>query len=71
MRRLLCLLPLRAKLAHGGAGDRDAARRLDQPENRSRADPGSHAIRERPAADVAVVPADAYEYRHLRILAQP
>jgi hypothetical protein len=23
------------------------------------------------AADIAVVPADAYEYRHLRILAQP
>ena len=38
-----CLLPLGAKSAHGGAGDRDAARRLDQPENRSSADPGSHA----------------------------
>lgn len=40
---LACLFPLGAKLARGGAGDRDAARRLNQPENRSSADLGSHA----------------------------
>jgi hypothetical protein len=56
-----------------GAGDRGccgAARQL--AENRSSADSGSHAkIMSGRADDVAVVPADAYEYRHLLEAAQP
>jgi len=45
---------------------------LSQPEYRSSADPGSHANKQSDRADdVAVVPADAYEYRHLLSVAQP
>jgi hypothetical protein len=56
-----------------GAGDRGAAARgVSWPECRSSADPGNHAkIMSGRADDVAVVPADAYEYRHLLEAAQP
>jgi hypothetical protein len=72
MRRLLCLCTVRSVVGSYGVGDRYAARRLNQPEIRSSADPGSHAklLSDR-ADDVAVVPADAYEYRHLLDVAQP
>ena len=63
---------VRSVIGSYSAGDRNAARRLNQPENRSCADPGSHAkIRSDRADDVAVVPADAYEYRHELNVAQP
>jgi hypothetical protein len=63
----------RERVSSRGAGDRGAAaRRVSWPEFRSNADPGSHAeiVSDR-ADDVAVVPADAYEYRHLLEVAQP
>ena len=73
MRRLPCPNAAGSVISSRGAGDRGAAaRRVSWPENRSSADPGSHAkIMSGRADDVAVVPADAYEYRHLLEVAQP
>jgi hypothetical protein len=56
---------VRSVVGSYSAGDRNAARQFNQLENRSSAVPGSHAKNQSDRADdVAVVPADAYEYRH-------
>ena len=69
MRRVL--LPRGAWLAHAVPAIVCGAA-LSQPEYRSSGDPGGHASNQSDRADdVAVVPADAYEYRHLFSVAQP
>jgi hypothetical protein len=70
MRRLL--LPRGAWSAHAVPANVVRRGTSAKPEYRSSADPGSHAKQQSDRADdVAVVPADAYEYRHLPDVAQP
>ena len=73
MRRdaLLCLVPLGADCSRGAGNHGAAARRFSWPVNRSSANRATTPFVSGRADDVAVVPADAYEYRHERKLAQP
>ena len=67
-------LPFAAGSADGsrGAGKHGAAaRRFSFAVNRSNAEPAATPFVSGRADDVAVVPADAYEYRHEREVAQP
>ena len=71
MRRLFCLKPVEAYSAHAVSAivvrrGPSANRRFAQS-----ADPAATPNQSDRADDVAVVPADAYEYRHLHGVAQP